>query len=350
MGECLIVRRGGQAYKLPVLNESYPQDVTLVASANGSASFSVQITELGNPDEYTYTWYKDGSVISGATGSSVTISGLTAAQTATVYCEVTNKAGTVTSRVATLTVRDWKPVYSYTGNASLIEDGNYNWRIKFLTSGTLTFSSLGNASTIDVFCVGGGGAGTYAMSDHGGGGGAGGYTKTSLNFPISLNVAIPVIIGAGGINPSNNSGATGGTTSFSNITASGGQSRVVNTTNCGNGGSGGGQHGYYDVSGNACKGGSNGGNAAVVSSDSGYGQGTTTREFGEASGTLYAGGGSGSNRGGNTDVIPGADGGGGTGGTGTAGVTNTGGGGGGYGGEYAGGSGGSGIVVIRNHR
>ena len=59
MGECLIVRRGGQAYKLPVLSENYPQDVTIVASANGSAGFSVQIAEPGNPAEYTYKWQRN---------------------------------------------------------------------------------------------------------------------------------------------------------------------------------------------------------------------------------------------------------------------------------------------------
>lgn len=337
----------------PTLNASLPANVSVTAGTGATATFSVGITTAGNPANYTYQWYLNGSTWSGQTNSTVSLAAdwiNSAVGSHSIYCVVTNAAGSVQSRTATLTIANWKPVYSYTGNSTFIDDGNYNWRIKFLTTGNVNFSSLGNAATLDVFCVGGGGAGTCQMADHGGGGGAGGYTKTSTGFPVSLNVAIPVVIGAGGINPSNNSGATGGTTSFANITAAGGQSRKVNTTNCGNGGSGGGQLGYYDVSGNSCKGGSNGGNAAVVASDSGYGQGSTTREFGEPSGTLYAGGGSGSNRGGNTTAIAGADGGGGTGGTGTAGGTNTGGGGGGYGGEYGGGSGGSGIVVIRNHR
>lgn len=358
MGECLLVRRGGSVYKLPVLNASYPQDVNVVASANGSAVFSVQITEPGNPAEYTYKWYKGGNLVSGATGATLNLTGLTAATTTTVYCEVTNKAGTVTSRTATLTVRDWKPVYSYTGNAQLIDDGNYNWRIKFLTSGTLRFTSLGNASTIDVFCVGGGGAGTCQQYDRGGGGGAGGYTKTSSGVSAALNTAISVVIGAGGINPSNNTGATGGTTRFgSAVSAAGGQSTQpleTDSGNGGNGGTGGGMSGYYEVrKGDALKGGTDGGNAAYTWASAGrrgIGQGTTTREFGEPSGTLYSGGGSGSNRGGDTTVIAGGAGGGGNGGTGTAGGTNTGGGGGGYGGEGGGGSGGSGIVVIRNHR
>lgn len=356
MGECMFVRRGGQAYKLPVLSENYPQDVTIVASANGSAVFSVQITEPGSPAEYTYKWYKGGNLVNGTTGDTLNLTGLTAAATTTVYCEVTNKAGTVTSRVATLTVRDWKPDYRYTGNAQLIDDGNYNWRIKFFTSGNVNFSSLGNAATLDVFCVGGGGAGTHAENDRGGGGGAGGYTKTYANFPVSLNVKIPIVIGAGGINPGNNSGATGGTTSFANITAAGGQSTIpvgTETVSDGNGGSGGGMRGYYDTKDNTLKGGTNGGNAAYTWApygNRGMGQGTTTREFGESSGTLYSGGGSGANRGGDTTVIAGGAGGGGDGGPGTAGGTNTGGGGGGAAAESGGGAGGSGIVVIRNHR
>ena len=330
MGECLIVRRGGQAYKLPVLNENYPQDATIVASASGSAGFSVQITEPGNPAEYTYTWYKGGSVISGATGSSVTISGLTAAQTATVYCEVTNKAGTVTSRVATLTVRDWKPAYSYSGTSTFINDGNYNWRIKFLTSGTLTVSDKGNADTIDVFCVGGGaGGGQDGQGASGRGSGGGGYTKTGKGIVWTVG-SKAITIGAGG---AKNTG--GGTTSAYGVSAGGGTS-AANLAG-GNGGSGAG--GFCNGAG-----GSDGGNgSAGVASDGisasagGKGQGTTTREFGEASGTLYSGGGGG--------MYVGKGGaGGGIDGYGSNRVANSGGGGGGMT------AGTEGIVVIRNHR
>ena len=65
------------------------------------------------------------------------------------------------------------PRFTYTGQYSFIQDGDGHWRIKFLTSGTLTFSSLGNgADGADLFIVGGGGgSNTYA-------GGGGGYTVT----------------------------------------------------------------------------------------------------------------------------------------------------------------------------
>ena len=55
MGECLIVRRGGESYELPTLDASYPKDATVTAAANGSASFSISITTPGRPAEYTPT-------------------------------------------------------------------------------------------------------------------------------------------------------------------------------------------------------------------------------------------------------------------------------------------------------
>ena len=343
----------------PTLNTSLPANVSVTAGTGAIATFSVGITTAGNPTNYTYQWYLNNSIWSGQTNSTLSLTAdwvNTHIGSHTIYCMVTNAAGSVQSRTATLTIANWKPTYSYTGNSTFIDDGNYNWRIKFLTSGNVNFSSLGNATTLDVFCVGGGGAGTHAGNDRGGGGGAGGYTKTYANFPVSLNVKIPIVIGAGGINPGNNSGATGGTTSFANITAAGGQSTLpvgTETVSDGNGGSGGGMRGYYDTKDNTLKGGTNGGNAAYTWApygNRGMGQGTTTREFGESSGTLYSGGGSGANRGGGTTVIAGGAGGGGNGGPGTAGGTNTGGGGGGAVAESGGGAGGSGIVVIRNHR
>ena len=247
----------------------------------------------------------------------------------------------------------WKNLFSYTGSKNVIHDGNGNWRIKFLTSGT--FVANYNAS-LDVFAVGGGGAGTYATNDRGGGGGGGGYTTTSKGFTVFSATSYSVVIGSGGTNNSSNTGGTGGTSSFSSVRAAGGTSTIPVETaagNGGNGGSGGGMSGYYNRTGDALKGGSNGGNAAYTWAESGsrgIGQGTTTREFGESTGDLYSGGGSGAERGNTTTIIAGGSGGGGTGGNGGAGTANTGGGGGGSAAQSGGGAGGSGIVIIRNHR
>ena len=347
MGECLIVRRGGESYELPVLSASYPKDVTVTAAAGASASFSISITTPGRPAEYTYQWYRNGAAVSGATAASLTLTGLTAAATYSVYCKVTNKAGSVNSRTATLTVRSYLPAYTYTGLHQLIDDGNFNWRLRLLTSGTLTFSHLGSAESrgAQAFLVGGGGGGGF----HAGGGG--GYTKTSM-VNISINTPYTIIVGAGG--PHDSDGGRGGTSSALGISAEGGHSGVPWDVG-GNGGSGGG-----DLRG---IGGSDGGNGGGWDGDTGgnggMGQGTTTREFGEASGALYAGGGGG----GKADSNPpggaaGGAGGGGHGGWGGApllpapGTPNTGGGGGGNYDQNAGpcGDGGSGIVIIRNHR
>ena len=117
MGECLIMRRGGEPYKLPILNTSYPQDITTTVIKGNvtSATFNVGIDVAGNPAKYTYQWYVNGSVISGANGSSYTMNNLSETKTYSIYCEVTNKAGTVASRVATLKVTQY---YTPTLNSS----------------------------------------------------------------------------------------------------------------------------------------------------------------------------------------------------------------------------------------
>ena len=52
------------------------------------------------------------------------------------------------------------PVFTYSGNCSVIDDGSGNWRVKFLNSGTIVFNA--NIS-IDVFLVGGAVAGVQAI-------------------------------------------------------------------------------------------------------------------------------------------------------------------------------------------
>ena len=342
-------------YKTPVLDASYPANVTLIQQTGGSATFEVKIATAGIPDEYTYQWYVNDSAVSGATSNRYTKTGLTSIATYTVYCKVTNRAGTVQSRSAVLAVQSAQPIYTYSGSAVLIDDGNYNYRIKFLTSGTLKFSHLGCMTNgINVFCVGGGGG--AGMS-----GGGGGYTTTG-SAAISANTSYSIVIGAGGAGQSGYFGKTdantvqGGTTSAFNVSAGGGYNGGAGRSNPGggNGGSGG------SYVGSSNHGGSDGSNSSDPTYP-GIGQGRTTREFGESSGTLYAGGGGGGNQSNWSDWGGlGGDGGGGRGtqggSRGTDGTPNTGGGGGGgYNGldevpSSGGGNGGSGIVVIRNKR
>lgn len=350
MGECLIVRRGGESYELPVLSASLPADVSLVEAAGASASFSIQIQTPGRPAEYAFQWYLDGAAIPGATGLSCTVGGLSSAGSHTVYCRVTSKAGSVSSRAAALTVLSAVPSYTYTGTAQLSREGGYNWNLRFLTSGTLTFTQLGNAGSLDVFLVGGGGGGGSADC---GGGGGGGYTLTGSYSP-SAHTTYAIVVGAGGaggVNGVNNGlGGTGGTSSaFGGSLAAAGGAGGANHGDGGAGGSGGGASTGYGVKyGERGAGGSDGSRGQHGSWYGGAGQGTTTRAFGEAGGTLYAGGGGGAWS--QNDPAPGGGGLGATDGrSGGAGGTNLGGGGGGSV-VGNGGAGGSGIVVIRNHR
>lgn len=270
---------------------------------------------------------------------------------------------------------NWKktlPEFTYTGQYEFINDGlsggKQNWRIRFLTSGTLTFTKLGSAKRgIDVFCVGGGGAGGLYKNNSSGGGG-GGYTSTTRGYPVN-RTQYSIIIGAGGT-AAWGVGGRGGTSSISALGASaaggygGGGGEGYNG---GNGGSGGAAAGYWSAYGT---GGSDGGNGSSVGPGvGGSGQGRTTREFGQSGATLYAGGGGNgvtweTDR--NYNRCPGGSGGGGAGGLFSpieetdftleayAGTANTGGGGGGAAHNaqdltYAG-AGGSGIVIIRNAR
>ena len=267
---------------------------------------------------------------------------------------------------------------SYTGNANFIDDGDGNYRVKFLTSGTLTVQQ---DTHVDIFAVGGGGnggAGLYEAKGNyvgiAGGGGGGGYTTTTNNKKLLSGVEYAVTIGAA-CGASSLIAADG--TVF--CEAAGGKNGTNGTNSWGgaghggNGGSGGGP-GTSDMDyGNTGTPGSDGADGIGWAyeddpsdwyANGGAGQGTTTREFGEETGDLYSGGGAGGACSIYEDSIAGGDGGGGNGASLTAaaqdGEENTGGGGGGgsyYYKDYdsttyytAGGTGGSGIVIIRNFR
>ena len=260
--------------------------------------------------------------------------------------------------------------FTYTGEYNVREDGV----VELLTSGTLVFL---DPAVIDIFCVGGGGSGGTGKGGDDGkigyGGGAGGYTATLKNTTVSGS--INVTIGAGGQVAKNSDVtpaiASGGATHFGNLlSANGGEGHYYTESYTGrrkgkSGGSGGG--GGVDSNSDYGTGGYDGNNgeqgypSAITG---GNGQGSTTREFGEATGKLYAGGGAGGRYMAATSpvVSTGGAGGGGTGAwagnksgaiqAATAGGSNTGGGGGG-GAIYTvsvntpGASGGSGIVCFR---
>jgi len=78
---------------------SQPQSLTVTAGAN--ASFSVTATGTPSP---SYQWQKNGSNISGATSSTLSLTNVQAADAANYAAVISNSAGSVTSNTATLTV------------------------------------------------------------------------------------------------------------------------------------------------------------------------------------------------------------------------------------------------------
>ena len=184
------------------------------------------------------------------------------------------------------------PTYTFTGQHLFIDDGNGDWRIKLLSSGVLEWMSPD--ALLDIFMVGGEASGTPN------GGGGGGYTKTQKKYEIKKVQRIQVQVGAGGASGNSSSGNNGGTSSFDTLSVGGGTTSSGHYA--GNGGSGGGGSVFNKTSdaGNGGTDGASGGGTYSVGSANQYhtyaggsGQGTTTREFGDAGAELYSGGGGG---------------------------------------------------------
>lgn len=106
-----LTRSTSEYKKIVALDPNYPQDVTvnIIKGNTTSATFTVEILAHGKPAEYTYQWYVDNQPVSGVNGPSYTIYDITDEITHKIYCDVTNKKGTVSSRIATLTVTQSYP-------------------------------------------------------------------------------------------------------------------------------------------------------------------------------------------------------------------------------------------------
>lgn len=217
---------------------------------------------------------------------------------------------------------------------------NENWKVKFLTSGTLTTTVSLN---VDVFLVGGGGGG-YTTSYSVGGAGGGGYTKTVKNITLQPNT-YKIDVGAGGGGGQNGKSSTVKLNNaiIEGLSAEGGKTGTISGGCCGNcswGGAGGNNGGGWSD----CNEGTPfypttfGGGSAQNSTTCEFGEGTTTKC--NTGVKQYSGGGCCG-----CCYTPSAGGGACSGGNGQA---NTGGGGGAY--YLNEGSGGSGIVIFRDKR
>ena len=179
------------------------------------------------PANVTVTVSKDGKTKTKNSGTSgvVVFKGLASGTwtvTITGDGKTAQKNVVITADYSTALSFNAIPEFTYTGDYEIVNDSDDpitvsqdNWKIRLLTSGTLTFTNLNGAKNgIDVFCVGGGGNGGEGGSYGGGGGGGGGYTKTDKSVPVSLT-SYDIIVGAAGGNTSAfglnaNAGSPGG--------------------------------------------------------------------------------------------------------------------------------------------
>lgn len=169
------------ARKIMILNPSLPEDKT-VKSTDGTAIFSVAVSEDGRPKEYSYQWFVDGTLVSGATSNSYVRDVTGDIGQHSVWCEVSNKAGTARSREAKLTVNRL-PVLStsypadatvekgssVTAKVSIAADGypasyTYQWynngsAVSGATGSSYTFTA-GTAGDVELYCKVSNSAGT----------------------------------------------------------------------------------------------------------------------------------------------------------------------------------------------
>ena len=296
--------------------EKYQMDATGAIASATPSNIPDQVSDVeltGNKGSATLTWTNptnlsysvtkviqkidsdpesptDGTEVYSGTGTTVTVNNLQDSINYHFGIFALSEDGQYKPPVTkTYTPQIW-PKYDYTGNHTLLKDNAERglWRIKFLSSGVLTW--LDKDTQIDVFLVGGGSSGdALPATDSGCAGGGGGYTKTEKGYSIKNKSNTQVIIGTGGVSTAKHHWVSGGATSFGDLSVSGGNKQ--------HGGSGGGSGGPFFVEeGDSYppgKGGSDGQSGSGWTLLKGNGQGTTTREFGDAGADLYSGGGGG---------------------------------------------------------
>ena len=175
--------------------------------ASGGTGGTLTVTA---PANVTVTISKDGKTKTKNSGTSgvVVFKGLASGTwtvTITSDGKTAQKNIVVTTDYSTAISFSTIPEFTYTGDYEIVNDSDEpitvsqgNWKIRFLTSGTLTFTNLNGAEGgIDVFLVGGGGnSGTGGeLTDGGSGGGA--YNVKNYNVQVNTNTTYPITVGAG---------------------------------------------------------------------------------------------------------------------------------------------------------
>lgn len=105
-----------------------------------TATFAVTSVTGSNPK--SYQWYKNGSLISGATSASYTTPATSMGDNgATFYCTITNPAGSVNTNTVTLTVASAVVAYDFIAGSSR-QGSSQAWATKFTSQPARTLQAI----------------------------------------------------------------------------------------------------------------------------------------------------------------------------------------------------------------
>jgi DNA/RNA endonuclease G (NUC1) len=124
---------GQSSSNLPVITT---QPVSQSAPLGGSASFTVAATGTG---ALSYQWFKDGELVPGATGTSLSLTGVTLADVGSYDVVVTNATGSTVSRAADLTISGLPPGIS-SAPASQVVNAGSSLTLSVVATGSAPFS------------------------------------------------------------------------------------------------------------------------------------------------------------------------------------------------------------------
>lgn len=202
MGQALLVRRGGSGTGnvFAFIVATYPEGSTCTCS-NGEKTFTAKGTTI----PYVFFIPEAGTW---------TVTSTNGTDSSTVDVVISSAGQSESVKLAySLQLADFNITGIEGTDYIKIDDGDGNWRIKVLTSQTVTADSAGK---IDVFVVGAGAGGNNGGASSGNGG-DGGETLTET-VTVEPGTSYQIVIGAGGAK----GGKAGGSTSFDNLTAPGG--------------------------------------------------------------------------------------------------------------------------------
>jgi len=122
---------GQSAANLPVITT---QPVSQSAPLGGSATFTVSATNA-----LSYQWFKDGELLSGATGTTLSLTGVTLADAGSYDVVVTNANGSTVSRAADLTISGLPPSISTAPSSQTVNAGS-SLTLTVVAAGSAPFS------------------------------------------------------------------------------------------------------------------------------------------------------------------------------------------------------------------